>query len=74
MKTVDKTAEKAKKSSTKLATPEVVRNRILSGDCVEVMKSLPSRSIDLIFADPPYNLQLGGALPLSSPRSARFPP
>ena len=35
---------------------------ILTGDCVEVLKSLPDRSVDLIFADPPYNLQLGGEL------------
>src|SRR5664280_2930695 len=33
-------------------------NQILKGDCVEVMNSLPEKSIDLIFADPPYNLQL----------------
>jgi len=33
-------------------------NRIIQGDCVEVLKSLSSESVDLIFADPPYNLQL----------------
>ncbi|SIT82151.1 site-specific DNA-methyltransferase [Pontibaca methylaminivorans] len=37
-------------------------NRILDGDCIEVMNSLPAESIDLIFADPPYNLQLRGTL------------
>lgn len=37
-------------------------NQILAGDCIEVMNSLPEGSIDLIFADPPYNLQLKGAL------------
>lgn len=37
-------------------------NQILSGDCVEVMNSLPENSVDLIFADPPYNLQLKGDL------------
>lgn len=31
---------------------------ILSGDCVEVLNRLPAASVDLIFADPPYNLQL----------------
>ena len=36
--------------------------RILDGDCIEAMRSLPSASIDMIFADPPYNLQLGGDL------------
>jgi len=35
---------------------------ILSGDCVEEMGKLPSASVDLIFADPPYNLQLAGSL------------
>lgn len=37
-------------------------NQILDGDCIEVMNSLPAGSIDLIFADPPYNLQLKGDL------------
>lgn len=37
-------------------------NTILDGDCVEVMNSLPENSVDLIFADPPYNLQLKGEL------------
>ena len=36
--------------------------RILPGDCVEAMRTLPSASVDLVFADPPYNLQLGGDL------------
>jgi modification methylase len=37
-------------------------NQILQGDCIEMMNSLPEKSVDLIFADPPYNLQLGGDL------------
>ena len=37
-------------------------NQILAGDCIEVMRSLPEASVDLIFADPPYNLQLRGDL------------
>ncbi|HBV54336.1 MAG TPA: modification methylase [Rhodobacteraceae bacterium] len=37
-------------------------NTILDGDCIERMNSLPAGSIDLIFADPPYNLQLKGDL------------
>jgi len=36
--------------------------QILPGDCIEAMRSLPSASVDLVFADPPYNLQLGGDL------------
>ena len=37
-------------------------NQILAGDCVQVMNALPAGSVDLIFADPPYNLQLKGDL------------
>jgi len=33
-------------------------DEIIHGDCVEVLNNLPENSIDLIFADPPYNLQL----------------
>jgi len=33
-------------------------NQILHGDCIELLKSLPENSVDCIFADPPYNLQL----------------
>lgn len=35
---------------------------ILKGDCVSKMETLPAASVDAIFADPPYNLQLGGDL------------
>jgi modification methylase len=35
---------------------------ILLGDCVEQMGRLAAESVDLVFADPPYNLQLEGAL------------
>ena len=37
-------------------------DQILTGDCVAVLASLPERSVDLVFADPPYNLQLQQAL------------
>lgn len=37
-------------------------NTIQLGDCVEGLKKLPANSVDLIFADPPYNLQLKGEL------------
>ena len=37
-------------------------DRIVHGDCIDVMASLPAGSVDLVFADPPYNLQLGGEL------------
>jgi modification methylase len=35
---------------------------IIKGDCITAMKALPDDCIDLVFADPPYNLQLGGDL------------
>lgn len=31
-------------------------NKIILGDCIEVMSSLPANSIDLVFADPPFNI------------------
>ncbi|MFC5385277.1 site-specific DNA-methyltransferase [Aquamicrobium segne] len=37
-------------------------NTILKGDCVAAMNRLPDASVDIIFADPPYNLQLNGDL------------
>jgi modification methylase len=42
--------------------PVLPLDSILMGDCVAAMKTLPDKSIDMIFADPPYNLQLGGDL------------
>ncbi|MEM9430052.1 MAG: site-specific DNA-methyltransferase [Pseudomonadota bacterium] len=35
---------------------------LIQGDCLEVMAALPEASVDLVFADPPYNLQLKGEL------------
>jgi modification methylase len=35
---------------------------VLVGDCIELMRAMPAGTIDLVFADPPYNLQLGGDL------------
>ena len=37
-------------------------NTIIQGDCIAAMAALPAGSVDLIFADPPYNLQLKGTL------------
>jgi modification methylase len=41
---------------------ELPIDQVLRGDCLEVLKGLPSASVDMVFADPPYNLQLGGDL------------
>ncbi|MCB1356631.1 MAG: site-specific DNA-methyltransferase [Maritimibacter sp.] len=45
-----------------VAVPELPLNQILAGDSIEMMNSLPEESVDLVFADPPYNLQLKGDL------------
>lgn len=37
-------------------------NEIIQGNCIDVLKTLPEKSVDLIFADPPYNLQLRNEL------------
>ncbi|MBX3562501.1 MAG: site-specific DNA-methyltransferase [Sphingomonas sp.] len=42
--------------------PELPLNTIIQADCVAAMARLPDASVDMIFADPPYNLQLGGDL------------
>ncbi|OYW49732.1 MAG: modification methylase [Novosphingobium sp. 28-62-57] len=52
-------AAPAKVLKAEVALP---RNQILRGDCIAEMRKLPDASIDMIFADPPYNLQLGGDL------------
>ncbi len=44
------------------AAVELPLGQILPGDCVAAMRALPDASVDLVFADPPYNLQLGGDL------------
>ena len=41
---------------------ELPLDQVLRGDCVQLMRQLPSGSIDCVFADPPYNLQLRGEL------------
>ena len=55
--------EKARlKAVREVVRPDLPVGQILDGDCIEAMRSLPDASIDMIFADPPYNLQLGGDL------------
>jgi len=41
---------------------KVEDDKIIQGDCLEVMAGLPEASVDMVFADPPYNLQLEGEL------------
>src|SRR3954467_10785369 len=50
------------KRSAPAPAPDLPLGQILRQDCVAAMASLPDACIDMIFADPPYNLQLGGDL------------
>ena len=65
---VAKTLEKSPKVTSNALldqeglSPSLPIGKILSGDCIEAMRSLPDKTVDCIFADPPYNLQLGGDL------------
>ena len=54
--------KKAKAAPATLAPKLLPLNSILKGDCIEHMRTLPDASVDMVFADPPYNLQLGGDL------------
>lgn len=55
-------AARVKAAPKAVAKADLPLGRILEGDCVAAMRALPAASVDLIFADPPYNLQLGGEL------------
>lgn len=41
-----------------ISSTDLPLNQIIQGDCREILASLPEKCVDLIFADPPYNLQL----------------
>ena len=62
MGVIETTKTRAKRGVKLAAAPKetLPLGQILPGDCVEAMRSLPDASVDLVFADPPYNLQLGG--------------
>ncbi|MFK7903313.1 MAG: site-specific DNA-methyltransferase [Nitratireductor sp.] len=51
-----------KGKSTKKNQEPAWLNSIIKGDCVAALEKLPENSVDVIFADPPYNLQLEGDL------------
>ena len=46
----------------RVSSKAIESGRVLIGDCVAEMAKLPVQSVDLVFADPPYNLQLQGDL------------
>lgn len=41
---------------------EIQKDFIYQGDCLEILKQIPDQSVDLVFADPPYNMQTEGEL------------
>src|SRR5690349_14993704 len=50
-------SSKACKSSNRISMT-LPLNRLIHGNCIEVLNELSENSVDLVFADPPYNLQL----------------
>lgn len=52
----------ARPPDTRVTKGSLPLNEIIQGDCVQVLQQLPEKSVDLIFADPPYNLQLHNEL------------
>src|ERR1700749_5281399 len=44
------------------SSPQLRLDTIIEGDCIAAMNALPAGSVDMIFTDPPYNLQLNGDL------------
>ena len=45
-----------------MADNQLHHDTIYQGDCREILAGLPEKSVDLVFADPPYNLQLQNTL------------
>jgi modification methylase len=63
MTALSRVAPAGRPPKTQEAPPaELPLGTILEEDCVAAMRRLPAASVDMIFADPPYNLQLGGDL------------
>jgi DNA modification methylase len=42
---------------------ELPINQVLQGDCLEVLKSFPAKSVDLVLTDPPYGIEYEGGFP-----------
>jgi len=36
---------------------DIYLNKITQGDCIELLQNIPDNSVDMTFADPPFNLQ-----------------
>lgn len=59
---VKMSSQKSNVSTRSIKKKVELTERIIVGECIEEMRALPAKSVDCIFADPPYNLQLGGDL------------
>ena len=57
-----KRAAAAAKKPVREAAGATALDRVIEGDCIDIMNSLPAGSVDMVFADPPYYLQLEGDL------------
>ncbi|MBO9581287.1 MAG: site-specific DNA-methyltransferase [Sphingobium sp.] len=68
MGVIERVGNRPAGTKTRRAAPPPVRSaalpldHILQGDCIAMLRTLPTASVDMVFADPPYNLQLGGDL------------
>ena len=54
--------ERIRRAEAEQVAAPLPLDTIIAGDCIAAMRALPAASVDLVFADPPYNLQLGGDL------------
>lgn len=43
---------------------------IIEGDCLDILPTIPSESVDLVFADPPYNMRVEGSI--NRPEGGQF--
>ena len=62
MGVIEKLPTRVRKAAPAPAAKNLPLGQIIQGDCIAEMAKLPDDSVDMIFADPPYNLQLGGDL------------
>ena len=37
-------------------------NKVVNGNSLKILKTIPSKTFDLVFSDPPYNMQIGETL------------
>jgi modification methylase len=55
-------APRTGRKAPQFVSPSLPLDEVLIGDCIAALERLPQDSVDLVFADPPYNLQLESAL------------